>query len=94
MNAPQRSTNAMRSRLRTVVASIDREMAQLPEHDGGVEQTQALRASWAELVELLALGPEPKVRQCPFCKHLVMHSATLCHHCWTKLQAVNHPAQD
>jgi hypothetical protein len=44
-----------------------------------------LLASFADLVEQLALGPEPEVRECPVCKHLGMRAATLCGYCWTKL---------
>jgi hypothetical protein len=44
-----------------------------------------LMASWGELVELLALGPPPEIRECPACQHVCMRAATLCGHCWARL---------
>src|SRR5512138_1046598 len=44
-----------------------------------------LAASWAELVKVMALGPEPKLRECPVCHKTGMRAATLCGYCWTKL---------
>lgn len=70
-----------RSRIRAIVATIDREMSRLPRRVA----TDGLLASWADLVDELALGPEPEVRECPVCKHVGMRAATLCGHCWTKL---------
>jgi len=51
---------------------------------GGVPPS-ALLASFAALVDQLALGPEPALRECPVCKGLGMRAATLCGYCWTKL---------
>lgn len=62
-------------------------MSQLPGSSQS-ENTQTLdklRSSWAELLKLLALGPEPEVRECPVCKHIGMCAATRCGYCWTKL---------
>lgn len=44
-----------------------------------------LTASWAELVKVMALGPEPELRECPVCHQTGMRAATLCGYCWTKL---------
>ena len=44
-----------------------------------------LRAAWADLVDQLALGPEPELRECPFCQHVGMRAATRCGHCWKRL---------
>ena len=67
-----------RAQLRAVMATIDREVATLSDH-------ALLSSSWAELVELLAVGPAPRVRECPVCKHTGMREATRCGYCWTKL---------
>jgi len=40
---------------------------------------------WAELVEQLALGPEPELRECPACKYVAMRDATRCASRWTSL---------
>jgi len=90
MNSPRSSVYdaARTSRLRATVATIEHEISRLPsqvtEDDGG-NPPNALGASWADLVEQLALGPEPEVRECPVCKHIGMRAATLCGYCWAKL---------
>ena len=81
-------TDAARARLRATVAAIDQEIARLPRPvtTGGTQiLTNGLAASWADLIEQLALGPEPDLRECPLCHHVGMRAATLCGHCWTKL---------
>lgn len=86
---PQRDADTVR--LRTMVADIDRELSLLPtlESDGA-----ALQRSWAELVELLALGPVPETRECPICGHIAMRAATLCGHCWNKLSPLSAARRD
>lgn len=76
-----------RGALRALVATIDREMSRLSEPTRGEANgtTKELRGSWTKLVELLALGPVPEVRECPVCGHIGMRAATRCGHCWTKL---------
>jgi hypothetical protein len=76
-----------RSRLRAIVAMIDRELSCLsleatPEDHRAA--TRGLAASWAQMVEVLALGPAPEVRECPVCREPCMRAATRCGHCWTK----------
>jgi hypothetical protein len=83
MNA---SGDTDRDRLRTVVAAIDRGLSGLPVPEGdAAAPARLLRASWAELVELLALGPAPETRACPTCGNVGMRTATRCGHCWSKL---------
>ena len=80
--------DAARSRLRDIVASVEREMARLPEPiqtADGKAPPSGLHAAWARLLDQLALGPEPEVRECPVCKHVGMRSATVCGYCWTTL---------
>jgi len=89
MNSPQFShPDAARSRLRTIVADVEGEVARLSgpaTTDDGAKPTDGLRASWDRLVEHLALGPEPEVRTCPVCQHVGMRAATVCGYCWTPL---------
>jgi hypothetical protein len=67
--------DARRSHLRGIMARFERSMpAVIP-----------LQAAWRDLVDALALGPEPAVRNCPRCGELVMLAATRCGHCWTPL---------
>lgn len=72
-------TDAAASQLRAIVAVIDQEIVQAP-------PTPALRAAWAELVEVLALGPAPETRECPACHRIGRRAATRCGHCWVALQ--------
>lgn len=76
-----------RDALRAIVATIDGEISRLaePTRSEAAGTTKELRSSWAELVELLALGPVPEVRECPICRHIGMRAATRCGHCWTRL---------
>ena len=73
--------------LHAVIAVITRELDHLPIQPTAVarETVAELRAFWGELVTLLALPPEPELRECPSCKHVGMRAATRCGHCWVKL---------
>ena len=77
----------LRGRLRPIVATIDREMSRTSQTDERENNrpTPELRSSWAKLVELLALGPAPEVRECPVCRRTGMRDATRCAYCWAKL---------
>ena len=67
------------TKLRAIVAVIDREIVQVP-------PTPALRAAWTELVEVLALGPAPQTRECPACHGIGMRAASRCGYCWAALE--------
>lgn len=67
------------SKLRSIVAAIEREIADVP-------PTPALRAAWTQLVETLALGPAPETRECPACHGVGMRAASRCGHCWVALE--------
>jgi hypothetical protein len=76
------------SRMRTLVASIEHEMAGDVSVGAGATR---LRASWKELVTLLALGPEPEVRHCPTCGRVGMRDAARCGYCWEDLSVSSPP---
>jgi hypothetical protein len=76
------------SRLRTLVHAVAHEIAQLsPATAGDVHPKTALDLTWSRLVELLDLGTEREMRDCPHCKHPHPVGATLCGYCWTALPA-------
>ena len=74
-------TDAAVTKLRAIVAVLDEELLQ-------VRPTPALRAAWAELVDVLALGPAPQTRECPACHGIGMRAASRCGHCWAALAPV------
>jgi hypothetical protein len=80
------STEAWRANLRAIVAVIEGEMSQLSPAVDGNETTQRLRASWRELVRVLALGAGPETRVCPGCHGIGMRAASRCGNCWAPLE--------
>jgi hypothetical protein len=70
--------------MRTLVETIDGELTRLRSSDDGT--ATALRASWSDLVKLLALGPKPELRECPVCHGSGFRAASRCSSCWTKLE--------
>lgn len=76
-NAPY--SDAAVAKLRTIVDVIDQEIVHVP-------PTAALRAAWADLVGVLALGPAPQTRECPTCHSIGMRAASRCGHCWAALE--------
>ncbi len=81
--------SAQNATLRPVVAAIESALLRLPpgtvNDDGAL---QGLRASWAELVGILALGPAPEMRACPRCGRGGLRAATRCRFCWATLPDV------
>jgi hypothetical protein len=71
--------------LRPIIEALDVEMSRLAARSGGAAESKALLASWAELVEYLALGPPPELRTCPSCGAVGMRAATMCGNCWAPL---------
>ena len=74
--------------LREAIATITREFERLPsppEGDPAERARNDAKAALADLVSLLALGPEPELRACPECLHIGMRDATRCGYCWAKL---------
>jgi hypothetical protein len=64
--------------LRSLVAAIERQFALVP-------PPEQLRVAWAEMVDVLALGPPPELRTCPTCGGVGMRAATRCIRCWSSL---------
>ena len=75
----------VRSRLRTLVAAVERHLSAEPVQQMTPDVLSALQEAWAALVKELALGPEPALRKCTQCGRLVMQQATRCAYCWTPL---------
>jgi hypothetical protein len=80
-------TGADLSRLRTLVTAVEKEIALVPGATTADSKTSrnALDTSWARLVEMLDLGSEPQMRECPACKHLCTLGASRCGRCWSSL---------
>jgi len=82
--------DGLRDDLRTLIATIDRDFAQLPPPGDSPQQVdqihRQLRQSWSEFVKLLGLGPKSETRQCPACGGIGMRAASRCGHCWAKLE--------
>ncbi len=78
-----------RSMLRMAVAKVTGDLSSLSQRSTPEElkvNIGRVMDSWNELVNLLALGPEPEYRECPVCKHIAMRKATLCVYCFSKLE--------
>lgn len=73
--------------VRAAVEAMDREMASLTRgtQEAAAAGLKDLGATWARLVEVLALGPAPELRDCPHCGTTGMRAATRCGKCWAKL---------
>jgi hypothetical protein len=67
--------------LLTMIARIGKELAE-PSSDASLK---TLRASWADMVKLMALEPAPELRACPKCKAIGIAAATRCMNCWATL---------
>jgi hypothetical protein len=89
-NLMLRFSGAELSRLRTLVAAVEKEVALTASSDPlpqGQPPSTGLAEAWSRLVGMLDLGAEPEMRQCPVCKNLCMLGATRCGHCWSSLPA-------
>jgi hypothetical protein len=72
-------SDAETARLRMLITTVGGQLA-------GTAASEGLKGSWAEMMTLLAVGPAPEVRACPVCGNFGMRAATLCGHCWARLQ--------
>jgi hypothetical protein len=80
------------TRLRSLVAEVANELALAQPKDSTTpEQGDAprtpLEATWSRLVQMLDLGPEPALHECPKCKRLNMLGSARCGYCWSILPA-------
>lgn len=69
----------IRSRLRVLVAHVERALVNLPPAEGCSKQD--LEQAWANLVVALALGHEPALRTCPSCARSILKVAVRCRYC-------------
>jgi hypothetical protein len=79
------------TRLRTLVSAVATEIAHVPGRvttAASQGSMTALDMTWSRLVEMLDLGSEPKMRECPECKQPCMLGATRCGHCWAALPSL------
>ena len=77
-----------KSKLREAIAQVEGAMSAalaLVQSNECNVAIHELRNTFSRLVKLLALGPEPAVRDCPSCGRKVMREATLCGYCWSRL---------
>ena len=78
------------SRLRTLVTAVGTEIALAPGATTAESKSPrtALDMSWSRLVEMLDLGTEVEMRECPACKHQCARGASRCGRCWASLPAL------
>ena len=77
------------SKLRVAVAAMSSELERLPEQgsskDDRVAHRDELFSRWNALLGVLALGLAPELRHCPACGETIMHTATRCRACWSRV---------
>jgi hypothetical protein len=77
-------------KLRSLITIVDRELA-------GATPSEELRTAWAQMIEVLAPGAAPELRECPHCHEVGMRAATRCSRCWSSLPPLpplHAPAQE
>ena len=95
MMVPERffeSADAEQARLRAAVEAVGHFIARLPSAHAGPDR--GLPEAWAELVKVLALEPARQLRDCPRCGHAGMRDASLCVHCWARLDPLARALDD
>lgn len=75
------------SRLRAIMATLERQIASVGEGPNPDEARRALFVTFRTLVAELGIGPEPQTRKCPNCGNIGMQAATRCGYCWATLSA-------
>jgi hypothetical protein len=77
-----------RSALRLQAARVDRELSRLGDEEQiGPQKLAGLIEAWAGLLDSLALGPEPALRECPFCQRSIVKAAVRCRYCMKRSAA-------
>jgi hypothetical protein len=73
--------------LREAMAQVNEAIGRLGTHEDELISAQmtTLRASWADLVQLMAIEPAQPTRECPSCGHRGLRIAIRCGFCWRKL---------
>jgi hypothetical protein len=79
--------NMVRDGLRAFVDAVGDDVADVSRCSSPQDSVSVSRlvGSWAKLVDFLALGPAPELRECPHCGTVGMRAATRCGNCWKKL---------
>ena len=70
-----------RTRIRTLLGTLDQQLI-------ATTAAAPVRTAFTELVEALALGPEPEMRACPACGGACRANAQRCGSCWKLLPAL------
>lgn len=81
--------STVQSELRQTLTNIEHQLDLLAlqsQTEPSQRSMAELRTAFSTLVRLLALGPEPEVRTCPACGHIVRRDAKLCGYCWKALE--------
>jgi hypothetical protein len=75
------------SRLRALVAAVGKQIALAPGATvaASISPRTELDKNWTRLVEMLDLGTDPEMRDCPICKNQHRLGATRCGYCWNTL---------
>jgi hypothetical protein len=79
--------NMLGDGLRGFVDGVERDVVQVSQGASPPDKASVDRLvrSWGRLVDFLALGPAPELRDCPHCGASGMRAATRCGRCWQKL---------
>ena len=71
--------------LRRIVEALDREMSRCLADGSALVDNPALLASWARLIDRLALEPPQGLRRCPSCGATAARAAKFCGGCCKNL---------
>lgn len=72
--------------LRAIVETLDRAMSRCLADGSALADAPGLLASWARLIDHLALEPPPAFRRCPSCGRSMARGASRCGGCWRALE--------
>jgi hypothetical protein len=77
------------STIRAAVEAVDREVCRLVDLERASVadglSVRGLHASWESLLDLMAMGPDPELMQCPICGRPGESGAGHCWTCWEAL---------
>ncbi len=76
-----------RSQLRALAALVDQCVANLSADDLASEAVVRLKRAWFDVFKAMALGEEPKLRECPSCNRRIPFEAARCRYCMARSEA-------